>query len=256
MTTAGVAPGRCRTTRVFTVLELISRTRGARLTQIADASGLPVTTTHRLLAELVELGVIERRSEGYQIGSALFDIAFRAPARAELLAAVRPALHDLYASTRATLYLAILSGSAVSVMDVVGGGELSGIRVRSGDQLAAHATAAGKCLLATAGSDTLPVKLERLVPRTVTSSQVFAQQLQSVRALGYAVDVEEWQVGVASVAAPVVSEGHVVGVVAVALPVHHFNPHRWGSQVVNAARAASARLASGRAHADSRERVA
>src|SRR5204863_3876904 len=87
---------RTRTAKVFAVLQGLSQGGDTRLTTVAERAGLPMTTTHRLLGELVGLGIIERTVSGYQLGSALFELAQGSPICAELLEAAQPYLQDLY----------------------------------------------------------------------------------------------------------------------------------------------------------------
>jgi DNA-binding IclR family transcriptional regulator len=220
---------------VFTLLDGISQSRGAKLTELAERCGLPVTSTHRLLGELVHLGVVQRNSDHYQLGSVLFELGLRASHISDLLEASRGPLHDLYADTRQTVHLAVLHGSEILVVDVITG-PISP-QLRAGTRLPAHATAAGKCLLALGNADAnANILLTRVGPRTVSNPRLFAEQIQLARTAGFATEFEEWRAGIASVASPIHRGETVIGAVSVCGPTHSFKPHQLSVRARAAAR--------------------
>ncbi len=90
----------------FTLLEALNDHGGrAGLTQLVRASGLPKTTVHRLLEQLVELGAVERAGRGYRIGSRVFRLGrFWQP---ELRDLAKEWLPSLSARMRASLVLVV-----------------------------------------------------------------------------------------------------------------------------------------------------
>src|SRR6476620_6045378 len=79
-------PGRSVTSRALAILEAFSPA-GPRLSlsEIAERSGTPLTTAHRLLAELTDWGALVRRPDGrYEIGRKLWDLGLLAPVQLEL----------------------------------------------------------------------------------------------------------------------------------------------------------------------------
>jgi DNA-binding IclR family transcriptional regulator len=222
---------------VFTLLEGLSQCRGAKLTELAERCGLPVTSTHRLLGELVHLGVVQRKSDHYQLGTVLFELGLRASSNSDLLEASRGPLHDLYADTRQTVHLAVLDGSEILVVDVITGPTPIAPRLRAGTRLPVHATAAGKCLLALGNADAnANVILTRVGPRTVSNPRLFAEQMQLARTAGFATEFEEWRAGIASVAAPIHRGETVIGAVSVCGPTYSFKPQQLSVRARAAAR--------------------
>ena len=62
-------PGRTVTSKVLSILEAFEKSRGAlSLTEIAEKSGLPLSTAHRLVNELTDWGLLSRKTNGrYQL---------------------------------------------------------------------------------------------------------------------------------------------------------------------------------------------
>jgi IclR family acetate operon transcriptional repressor len=202
---------RMRTTKVFSLLKSLSEARHARLTDLATMTGFPLTTTHRLVGELVDLGMVERTAAGFRLGSALLDLAESAPIRSEFREAAQPFLLDLVETTRHTVHASILDGHDTLFIEKLSGHGAPVMPSRIGGRVPAHATAFGKCLMAFLPLADLaslgPFSLRRVGPRTVGSWPVFAEQISATRDRGFAVDYEEWRPGLATVAAPARSDG-------------------------------------------------
>ncbi|POX36156.1 IclR family transcriptional regulator, partial [Streptomyces sp. Ru73] len=82
-----------------------------RLTELAQRAGLPKPTVHRLAADLVELGWLERTGDGrYRLGHRLFELGSLVPRRRDLREAALPFLQDLFEATRETVHLGVREG--------------------------------------------------------------------------------------------------------------------------------------------------
>jgi DNA-binding IclR family transcriptional regulator len=87
------------------------------LTEIARVTGLPVSTTHRLLGELTSRRVLERTHDGdYRIGLPLRMIGeAREPDHASLLDSAATAMADVAAATGSPVRFGVLEGPRVPV---------------------------------------------------------------------------------------------------------------------------------------------
>jgi DNA-binding IclR family transcriptional regulator len=118
-------------------------------------------------------------------------------------------LEALAASLGETVHLVVLEGGNVRYLDAVESRRVLRVASRTGSALAANCTASGKALLAElpdaevaaifAGQD----ELAALTSRSITLCSRLLAELRQVRARGYAVNVEESEEGVASVAVAV-----------------------------------------------------
>jgi DNA-binding IclR family transcriptional regulator len=174
------------------------------LTELAEASGLPKSTVHRLLARLIELGAVEHHRSGYRIGLALFQLASVAPAVGMRDLAV-PHLAALHRLTGHTVHLGVLRGFDVVYLEKVPAARSKSVPV--GARLPANCTAIGKVLLAHGDLDTLaatmPDPLPRMTPSSVHDAGALLAELREVRDRGVAVEHEESRLGIGCLAAPV-----------------------------------------------------
>lgn len=210
------------------------------LAELALRTGLPKPTAHRLIGELVRLGLVERTPEGgYRVGLALFVLGQSAPSVRELRDAALPYLGDLHEATRENVHLAVPDGADTLFLEKVTGRRATPIVSRTGGRLPAHCTATGKVFLAL---DPRPPgrALLRLTPRTLVLPGQLARDLARTRARGYGVNLEEAEIGVSAVAAPVYARGpgsRPVAAISVTGGTRRLDMDRTGERVCAAARA-------------------
>lgn len=83
---------------------------GIPLGELAARTGLPESTVHLLLAELTAVGLVERRTDGYRLGLALFERGQRVPHRG-LREAAPPFMEELYEATHENVHRAVVDGA-------------------------------------------------------------------------------------------------------------------------------------------------
>ncbi|MCI3270844.1 IclR family transcriptional regulator [Streptomyces cylindrosporus] len=215
------------------------------LAELALRTGLPKPTAHRLVGELVRLGLVERTAEGgYRIGLGLFVLGQSAPTVRELRDAALPYLGDLHEATHENVHLAVPDGTDTLFLEKVTGHRATPIVSRTGGRLPAHCTATGKVFLA---EDPSPPRrtLPRLTPRTLVLPGQLARDLALTRARGYGVNLEEAEVGVSAVAAPIYARDHgprPIAAISVTGGTRRLDVDRVGARVCAAARALTRKL--------------
>lgn len=217
------APGASVTARIGAVLGAFDdEHRAMTLSELSRRAAIPLTTTHRLVAELVDQGLLRRTdTSDYVIGRRLWDIGLLAPVQTDLRETASPFLHDLYAATRATTHLAVRDGDRVLYVDRLSGRASVPIVSQVGSRLPLHATGVGKVLLAHAPEDVRARVLgnpERVTPYTVTQPGRLADQLRRVAREDFATTSEEMSLGACSVAVPVRRRGEVVAALGIVVP--------------------------------------
>jgi DNA-binding IclR family transcriptional regulator len=216
--------GRSVTSRALRVLDAFdSRHPRLTLSEVATRSGTPLTTTHRLLAELVAWGALARRPDGrYEIGRKLWDLGLLAPVQLELRQVAAPFLLDVHTATRETVHLAVREGLKALYVERISGRESVPVVSQVGSRLPLHATGVGKVLLASAPDDVVDQvmhQLSRQTRHTVVDPRLLARELTEIRRRGSARTSEEMSLGAASVAVPVTVERPAGPVVVAALGI-------------------------------------
>ena len=92
------------------------------LTQLSVAAGLPLSTTHRLVAELEAWGGLTRRADGaYEIGRKLWQLGTLARVSRSLRDVALPLMQDLCAATGENVHLAVRDGLRALYVDRISG---------------------------------------------------------------------------------------------------------------------------------------
>lgn len=213
------------TLKAFAVLEVLVRTgRAVTLSELMQATELPKPTLHRTLALFEEAGFLSREPGGraYVIGDRLSRFALDV-LRGEGAAAERRAiLQRVVSEITETCNLAVLKKGVLIYLDRIEAPWPLRLHVAEGaGGLPPHCCASGKLLLAHLPAaerqrliELLP--LERFTERTITDRAVLESELARIAGAGYAVDNEEYVLGVACVAVPVRGRnGEVIASLAV-----------------------------------------
>lgn len=215
---------------------------------ITAETGLAKGTVHRLLADLVAAGLLDRDQNRYRLSGLVFELGMRASVERGLIEVAVPFLQDLYERTHETVHLGLREGTEVVYVVKMGGHRQAESPSRLGGRMPLHATAIGKALLAHSPADVrrqvLTSILARTAPRTVVNPRVLAGQLDDVVETGLAFEHEESAVGITCVAAPVFfNDDSVLAAVSVTGPVTRFRPREHAVAVRAAAAGIAATLA-------------
>jgi DNA-binding IclR family transcriptional regulator len=196
--------------RGLQILHLFSGSpRGLTAKQVAIASRLPVSTVHRFLANLVSAGFLNRDAEGtHYLGISCFSIGQAAAGQLDIRRLSLPYLRELNQQTRETVHLTARHGLSAVYVEKLDSPEPLRIYSRIGASVPLHCTAVGKVLLAYLPPDeqqgVLPhIELKRLTPNSVGNLQELKTELVRVRKNGYALDLEEHELHIRCVAAPI-----------------------------------------------------
>jgi len=219
--------------RALEILRLLGSEPEMRVTDLARRLEVHKSTVFRLLSTLQEHGLVEQNptTEKYRLGYGLVRLAGAVVAELDLARASRSVLEELAVRTGETVNLAILQGDQVVNIDQIAAPNLVVNVNWVGKQTPLHATSNGKVLLAYLAEEErrrlLSRPLPRLTPRTITDPRMLEKQLRRILTDGYAFTLEELELGLNAVAAPVyAADGRVQAAVSVAGPSYRVTPQR------------------------------
>ncbi|MBF6210338.1 IclR family transcriptional regulator [Nocardia puris] len=182
---------------------------------LAERTGLPRSTVHRILDQMIRLRWLAHAPGGYRLGMRSLELGGLVADHNEIRDVVSPLLHDLCQRTGMVGHLGVLDGREVLYLDKAGGRLAATIPTRLGGRMPAHSTALGKALLATLEPSiveaSLRDRLPQLTSRTVCDRAELHRELHRVRnRQGVAVDNEESLAGVSCVAVPIRGRGAAI----------------------------------------------
>jgi IclR family transcriptional regulator, acetate operon repressor len=178
---------------------------------LAASSGLAKSTASRILSALERNGLLRRDASGVFLpGDAFVRYALRGNSDADLATVAQPYLDRLGELSRETINLGVARQSVVVQIAQVDSHYVLGGTNWLGRSEPLHATALGKVLLAFDAAQLPPGRLERLTAHTIAGRTALDDELSRVRHMGYAVALEELEIGLIAIAAPVYRDDNTV----------------------------------------------
>jgi IclR family transcriptional regulator, acetate operon repressor len=193
-------PGTQTIDRAAQLLTLVLEAERPRaLAELADDAALPKSTTSRLLGALERQGLIQQRGRrgSFEPGPVLRRYA----SRGQLAELAQPHLEALSEASGETINLAVPGPLGVEHLAQVESRHFLGTGQWVGRRVPFHCTAVGKVLIAFGGSD--PGALEPRTEATIVDADALATEIARVRRDGCATAIDELEVGLSSLAAPV-----------------------------------------------------
>jgi DNA-binding IclR family transcriptional regulator len=236
--------------KVSLIVETLAADGGRMgLSELARRSGVAKPSVHRLCADLVAWGLVERVGDGFRLGPKLFELGQRVPVVRGLRDVALPYLEQVFVATKQTVHLAVLDGHDVLYVDKLAGLDSVAVPSTVAGRLPLHCTATGKCLLAF-GDPALveSVVADGLVPRTpftIVTRTRLEEDLAQIRAGGHAVEREECVSGLASLAAPIFGWRGLLGALSITTSVARLDEARLAPPVRDAAMALTRKLGGG-----------
>lgn len=219
---------------------------------IASELGVHKSTAFRLVATLEAHELVEPTGDGgrFRLGNGILRLAAATAVRLDLVQESRPVTARLAQRVRQTVNVVTMSGGHALYLDQVAGSATRQAQNWVGQRIPLHATSNGKVLLSELPAERLDELLAEplagFTPYTVTDADELRAQLGTVRRRGYAVAVDELEVGLTAVAAPVrAADGSVVGSLSASGATQRIPPavvDQLADEVVAAAAEVSARL--------------
>lgn len=207
------------------ILELLAAKGELSVSEIAKKLGMHRSPTHRFLATLRSLGLLEQAEDArYRLSFKIFEWGMAVANRMEVRKTVHPFLVDLNDRHEETTNLGIMDGPNIIYADKIESPHLLRMDLAVGCHVPAHCTALGKVILANTPEENLRKlfrqnELERTTPKSVGSLSELLEHLAEIRATGYSVDDEELALGIRCIAVPIFScTGNCVAAISISGP--------------------------------------
>ena len=197
--------------KAFKILQVISDSPTAvGVSELAKKLKIGKSTVHGIVTGLEELGVLVRDPihKKFNLGYTLLELSRKAYARIELRDLARNSMEQLMENVGETIFLGIMNGDHITILDVVESRNEMEITSPAGTRLPLLAGATGKVFLSQLGEDEAKEIVNRMgltkyTPKSITDSKEFLKEVTEARKNGYAIDDEEYLIGVRAIAAPI-----------------------------------------------------
>jgi DNA-binding IclR family transcriptional regulator len=202
--------------KAFKILHTIAdSSTGMGVSELAKQLKIGKSTVHGITASLEELGVLVRDpiDKRYNVGYTLLELGRKTYGRIELREIARAPMERLMEKVGETIFLGIMNGGHITILDVVESQNEMKITSPPGTRLPLLAGATGKVFLSLldekrAREIIQKVGLPRFTSRSVTDPKKFFRDVEEAKQRGYAIDNEEYLLGVRAIAAPIQMVSH------------------------------------------------
>ena len=212
--------------RSFAILDVLAEAGEVGTNELARRTGTSPSSVSRQLGTLLSAGLVEfvPERQRYRLGVRLVHLANAVLVRLDVRTVARPHLAALVAETGETATLSVPGEPDAITIDFVPSDRYVQGVPHIGRPSIAHATAAGKVMLAFTGR-VREGPLDAYTERTITRHAALAKELERIRRRGWADAAGEREPGLNAIAAPVRSNrGELAGILALQGPIPRFGP--------------------------------
>ena len=223
-------PGTQSIDRGAQLLALVLESDAPRaLAELAADAGLPKSTTSRLLGALERNGLVEQEGlrGAFRAGPVMARFAGRGISARHVAELAERPMATLAEATGETINVAMAGPAGVEHLAQIDSRHYLGTSHWVGRRVPYHCSANGKVLLAFSAAGAVAGELEARTSRTIVEPAQLAAELQRVRRDGFATAVDELELGLSAVAAPVLDEsGRAIAALSVSGPTLRLTPRR------------------------------
>lgn len=210
------------------------------VTELSKRLKLHKNNVFRLLATLESRGYIEQNkaTENYRLGLKSLELGQTFIKQMGLLRQAKPILERLVGECNETAYVAIFKEGYIVYLDVVETDLTVRVVSRVGSRLPAYCTAAGKVHLSHMSEEEIDTLLPSREMRaysatTYTDREKLKKDLRKIAEQGYAIDDEEYDLGVRCVASPIRDyTRRIVGALSISGPSMRFSDERLEKELI------------------------
>jgi IclR family pca regulon transcriptional regulator len=186
------------------------RVDGVTVGDVAARTELSRAAVRRLLITLELLGYASHNGPVYRLGSRALRLGFSFLSSQSLSALALPILEEISSAVKESSSLCVLEGDEIVYLARSATRRVMSVGLSIGSRLPAYCTSMGRVLLSGLAEPELAAYLDRVVleartPKTIVDKPALAAALRRVREQGYALVDEELEMGLRSLAVPVVT---------------------------------------------------
>lgn len=195
--------------RGLAVLQAFSDARKPQtIASVSQKTGIPRAAVRRCLHTLRELGYVDAELNNFSLRPKVLTLGYSYLSSTPLTVSAQPYLNNISRTLNESSSLAVLDDGEILYVARAATSRVMSVALNTGSRLPAYCTSLGRVLLAYLPPAELEaylarVKLKAMTPKTVVDVERLREILAGVRQDGYAINDEELEVGLRSVAVPV-----------------------------------------------------
>ncbi len=224
-----------KTAQIFDTL--MAENKPVGVNEFARKLDMPKSTVSRFLSTMEVLGFVRREpgSGKFRLGLKLFELGCRAIEDMDLREIAIPHMAKLRDAINENVLLTVLEGDRITYLEKLESTQAVVTQMNVGATAPAHCVSSGKAMLAhhpELAERVLASELTRYSPHTIVNPQSMREELEAIRASGFALNKGEFREDVCGVAAPIFdARSLAVGAISTATPASRMSEARWEEHI-------------------------
>jgi len=190
--------------RALSLLEVLSlHVEGIGLLELSERTNLSKSTVHRLLSTLIQNGYVKQHTVTgkYHLTMKMFILGSRPIEKLDVLRVARPYLENLRDLSGEVVHLVIMDGHEIIYVDKVESENTIRMYSNIGKKGTLYSTSVGKAILSHLEDEEImelwnAIERVKMTEYTITDLSTFMEEIRDIRKRGYAMDLEENELGV------------------------------------------------------------
>jgi IclR family KDG regulon transcriptional repressor len=183
---------------------------GIPISRLSEHVGLTKSTTHRMLATLANMNYVvkDEKTDKYKLGLQILFLSRNLLNNSNIVNTAKPYLEKLSHEVNETVHLCIEDHGEVIYIDKIESNQTIRMFSRIGSRAPMYCTGVGKVLLSGMDQDYFEELISKIdfipkTPTTITSIEVFREEIIKVKCQGYALDNSENETVLRCIASPI-----------------------------------------------------
>lgn len=201
---------------------------GISIAHLSKQVGLTKSTTHRLLATLLNMNYVtkDKETDKYKLGLQVLFLSRNLLNNSDIVTTAKPYLEKLSREVNETVHLCVEDGGEVTYVDKIESNQTIRMFSRIGSRAPMYCTAVGKVLLSGVDHDHFAELVSKMefIPRTentITSKEEFLEEIEKVKKQGYAIDNSENEAFLRCIAYPIFDhKGNIIASFSISGPTN------------------------------------
>ena len=195
--------------RGLAVVQAFSDSRKPQtIANISQKTGIPRAAVRRCLHTLRELGYVDAELNNFSLRPKILTLGYSYLSSTPLTVSAQPCLNNISRTLNESSSLAVMDDDEILYVARAATSRVMSVALNTGSRLPAYCTSLGRVMLAHMPPAELDqylarTKLRPMTENTVTSVKRLRAILSDVRQAGYAINDEELELGLRSIAVPV-----------------------------------------------------